>query len=105
MAISEAKLSKSVFVPQLFQKYQMMPDSPRHGGMLPVRNSKLLGGLFHNPGERSVVSVANKRAQMMGNVVVEPAGEPAHEWVFSGVIGRGGKNMVNAVFKFAAVRG
>src|ERR1700730_11211899 len=42
--------SKSIFVSELFQKYQMMHDCPSHGGMLPVGDAKLLGGILHDPG-------------------------------------------------------
>ena len=73
--------------------------------MLPIGNAKLFGGLLHNPGQRSVVGVAHERAQMMGDVVVEPAGEPAYERVFCRVIGRRGEDVVDAVVEFAAVRG
>ena len=52
----------STFVSQLLQKYQMMQDGAGHGGMLPIGNSKLFGGLLHNPGQRSIVGVAHERA-------------------------------------------
>src|ERR1700691_4998602 len=82
----------------------MMPDSPRHGGMLTIGNAKLLGSLLHNPGERSVVGMAHKRAQVMGDVVVEPAGEPSDDRVFSRVVSRGGKDVVHAIVELASVR-
>ena len=71
--------SRSVFIPQLLQKYQMMLDCQGHGGVLPIGNPKLLGSLLHDPGQRSIVGVAHVRAQMMGDVMVEPAGEPTHD--------------------------
>ena len=99
------KHSKSVFVSQLLQKYQMMPDCPRHGGMLPIGNPKLFGGLLHNPGQRSIVGVAHERAQMMDDVMVEPAREPTYERVTRRIIGRCREDVIHAVVKLAAVRG
>src|ERR1700730_18898235 len=83
----------------------MMPDRARHGGMLPIGNSKLLGCLLHNPGQRSIVGVAHERAQMMDDVMVEPASEPTYEWVTRRIIGRCRENVIHAVVKLAAVRG
>ena len=72
---------RSVLLPQLLQKYQMMPDRPGHGGVLPVGNPKLFGGLTHNPGERSVVRMADEGAEMVNDVMVQTACEPAHQRV------------------------
>src|SRR5271155_3893766 len=83
----------------------MMPDCLGHGGMLPIRNAKLFGGLLHDPGERSIVGVAHERAQMVDDVMVEPAREPTDERVFRRVIGRGREDVIHAVVKLAAVRG
>ena len=47
----------------------MMFDRPAHGGMLSIGNAILFGGLPNNPGQRSIVSVAHKRAQMMDYMV------------------------------------
>jgi len=81
-----------------------MTDCPSHGGMLPIRDAILCGGLLHNPGERTVVGVANKWAENGGRCDGEPANEPAHDRVFRRVIGCGGKNVINAVVKLAAIR-
>ena len=94
-----------IFVSQLLQKYQMMPDCLCHGGMLPIRNSKLFGGLLHNPGEGSIVSVADERAQMMDDVMVEPARKPTYERVIRRIIGRCRKDVIHAVVKLTTVCG
>src|ERR1700685_871462 len=73
------KRSKSVFVPQLLQKYQMMADCPRHGGVLPIGNPKLFGGLLDDPGQRSIVGMAHERAKMVGDMMVQPARESQHQ--------------------------
>jgi hypothetical protein len=65
-----------ILVSQLFQEEQMMFDGLRHSRMLAIGNSILFGGLFHDPRQRSIVSVAYKRAEMMDDMVVEPADEP-----------------------------
>ena len=93
------------FASELLQKYQMMPDGARHGGMLPIGNSKLFGGLLHDPGQRSIVGVAHERAQMMDDVMVKSAGKPTHERVIRRVVGRCREDVVHAVVKLAAVRG
>lgn len=54
--------SELVFIPQLPQKYQMMPDGPAHGGVLPVSDPELGGGFSHDPGERRVMGMAHVRA-------------------------------------------
>ena len=97
--------SKSVFVSQLLQKYQMVQDRPRHGGMLPIGNSKFFGRLLHDSGQGSVVCVAHERAKMVNDVVVEPAGKPTYDWAIGGVIGRGREDVVHPIVKFAAIRG
>src|SRR5271155_4632313 len=99
------KCSESVLVPQLLQEYQMMPDCLSHGGVLPIRNAKLFGGLLHDPGQWSVVGVADERAQMVDDVMVEPAREPSDERVFCRIIGRGREDVIDTVVKLAAVRG
>src|SRR5271170_7786533 len=97
--------SKSVFVAQLFQKYQMMLDRPSHGGMLPIGNSKLFGGLLHDPCQRSIVGMAHERAQMVDDVMVEPTSKPTHDRVIRRIISRCRENVIHAVVKLAAVRG
>src|SRR5271155_1995845 len=99
------KLSESDFVPQLLQEYQMMPDCLSHGGVLPVGNAKLCGGLFHDPGQRSIVGVAHERAQMVDNVMVEAAREPTDERVFRRIIGRRREDVIHTVVKLTTVRG
>src|SRR5215469_11049134 len=99
------KRSELVFIPQLLQKYQMMPDRPGHSGVLPVGDPELSGGLPHNPGERRVVGMADMRTQMVDDVMVQPTGEPAHKRVFGRVIGCGCEDVIHAVVKLAAVRG
>src|SRR5271169_83917 len=99
------KCSKSVFVPQLLQEYQMMPDCLSHGAVLPIRNAKLFGGLLHDPGQRSIVGVAHERAQMVNDVMVEPTHEPSDERVFRSIISRGREDVIHAVVKLTTVRG
>lgn len=40
---------------------------------------------------------------MVDDVMIEPAGKPSHNRVFGGVVGCGGKDVVHAVVKLAAV--
>src|SRR5579863_6523355 len=82
-----------------------MFDRLRHGGMLPVTNTVLFSGLLHNPGQRSIVSVADKRAEMMDDMVVEPAHQPADERGLSRVVGRGREDMIDPVVKLVAAQG
>src|ERR1700729_3266736 len=82
----------------------MMPDCLSYGGVLPIRNPKLFGGFFHDPGQRSIVGVAHERAQMVDDVMVEPAGEPTDERVFRRIISRGREDVIDAVVKLSAVR-
>ena len=70
--------------------------------MLPIGNSKLFGSLLHNPGQRCIVGVANEGAQMMDNVMVEPARKPTDERVTRRVIGRCRENVIHAIVKLAA---
>ena len=102
IAVVCLKCSRLVFDSQLLQKYQMMPDCARHGGMLPVGDSKLFGGLLHDAGQRSIVGVADKRAQMMDDVMVETAREPAHDRIRRRVIGCGREDVIDAVVEVAA---
>src|ERR1035438_118307 len=83
----------------------MMFDRPAHCGMLPIGNAILLGGLLHNPGQRSIVSVAHKRAQMMDYMVVEPANQPTDERASRRVVGRGREDVIDPVVKLVAVGG
>src|SRR5580704_16026935 len=99
------KCSESVFVPQLLQEYQMMPDCLSHGGVLPIRNPKLFGGLLHDPGQRSIVGMTHERAKMVHDVMVEPAREPTDERVFGRIIGRCREDVIHAVVKLTTVRG
>ena len=96
---------ESVLVPQLFQKYQMMPDRPCHRGVLAIRNAELFGGLLHDAGERGVVSVADVGAEVVHDVVIESSDEPADEGVLGGVVGCGGEDVVDAVFELVAAGG
>ena len=82
-----------------------MPDCPGHGGMLPIGNSKLFGGLLHNPGQRSIVGMADERTQMMCDVMVEAARKPTYDWVAGCIIGRCREDVIDAVVKLAAARG
>jgi hypothetical protein len=99
------KRSKLVAIPQLFQKYQMMPDCAGHGGVLPIGDPELFGGLLNDPCERSIVSMANVRAEMMDDVMVKPAREEAHNWIFGCVISRCGEDVIHAVLELAALGG
>ena len=81
----------------------MMYDRPTHRGILPIGNAILFGGLLHNPGQRSIVSVAHKGAQMMDYMMVEPARKPSYERVTRRIIGRGREDVIDAAVKLAAV--
>ena len=87
------------------QENQMMHDRLPHGGMLPIGNAILFGGLLHNPGQRSIVSVAHKRAQMMDDMMVEPARKPTYQRVTRRIIGRCREDVIDAVVKLAAAGG
>ena len=82
-----------------------MPDGLSHGGVLPIGNPKFFGGLLHNPGQRSIVGMAHERAQMVDDVMVEPASEPTDERVFRRIIGRCCEDVIHAVLKLTTVRG
>src|SRR3984957_7582602 len=83
----------------------MMQNCPSHGGMMPIGNSKLFGGLLHNPGQRSIVGMAHERAQMVDDVMVEPASEPTDERVFRRILGRCREDVIHAVVEVTTVRG
>ena len=82
-----------------------MPDRPGHGGVLAVGYAELLGGLLHDAGERSVVGVADEGAKVVGDVMVEAAGEPADDGVGGRVVGCGGEDVIDTVLELVAVRG
>src|SRR5271163_2196801 len=83
----------------------MMPDCLSHGGVLPIGNPKLRGGLLHDSGQRSIVGVAHERAQMMDDVMVETAREPTDERIFRRIIGGWREDVIHAVVKLTAVGG
>src|SRR5690348_10196985 len=82
----------------------MMADRSSHGGMLPIGDAKLFGGLSHNPCELRIVSVADERAQMMRNMMVQPADEPTYDRVTRRIIGCCRKDVIDTVVKLAAIR-
>jgi len=83
----------------------MMPDCLSHSGVLPIGDPKLFGGLLHDPGQRRIVGVAHERAQMVDDVMVQPAREPTDEPVFRRIIGRCREDVIHAIVKLTAVRG
>src|SRR5580700_8538321 len=83
----------------------MMPDCLSHSGVLPIRNPKLFGGFFHDPGQRSIVGMAHERAQMVDDVMVEAACEPTDQRIFRRIIGRRREDVIYAVVKLTTVRG
>src|SRR5579863_7339046 len=80
----------------------MMLDRLGHGRVMPVGYAKFLGGLLHNPGQRRIVSVANKRAQVMHDMVIQSAHEPTNERVRGRVVGRGCENVIDPVVELVA---
>src|ERR1700752_274065 len=82
----------------------MMFDRPAHCGMLPVGNTKRLCSLLHNPGQRSIVSVAYKRAQMMHYVVIAPASKPTDKRLRCRVVGGCREDVIDPVVKLAAAQ-
>src|SRR5215470_16114389 len=72
--------------------------------MLPIGNAVLLGSLLDNPGERSVVSVTHKWAQMMDDMVIQSARKPTDHGDFSRVVGCGGEDVIDPVVKFVAAQ-
>jgi len=82
-----------------------MPDSPGHGGVLPIGNPKLLGSLLHDPGQWSIVGMANERAQVVDDMMVKSAHEPTDKRFFGCIIGRCGEDMIHAVVKLRTIRG
>src|SRR5215472_586552 len=83
----------------------MMSDRLHHRRLLPVGYAIFFGRLLHNPGQRSIVSVAYKRAQMMGDMVVEAASKPTDERVRGRVVSRGREDVINPVVKLVAAQG
>src|SRR5580704_4349953 len=83
----------------------MMPDCLSHGGVLPIGNPKLFGGLLDDSGQRSIVRMAHERAKMVNDMMVEPPGEPTDKRVFSRIIGRCREDVIHAVVKLTTVRG
>ena len=81
-----------------------MPDRSSHGWMLAIGDAKLFGSLSHNPSELGIVSVADEGAQMMRDVMVQTANEPTHDRVLCRIISRRREDVIDAVFKLAAVR-
>src|SRR5579863_5923277 len=82
-----------------------MFDRLRHGWMLAIGYTIFFGGLLHNPGQRSVVSVAHKRAQMVDDVMIQPADEPTDQRGFGRIVRRGGEDVVDPVVELVAVCG
>ena len=84
----------------------MMPDSLGHGLVLPVGYAKFLEQFRLNDAcQWSVMGVADVRAEVMDDVMIETADKPAHQRVFSSVVSGCGEDVVNAVFKLAAMQG
>ena len=83
----------------------MMFDRPAHCGMLAIGNAILLGRLLHNPGERRVVSVTHKRAQMMDDMVIEPTRKPTDQRLRGRVVSSCREDVVDSIVKFAAAQG
>src|SRR5215472_1739116 len=94
-----------ISVSQLFQKQQVVFDCLRHGRMLPIGYAIFFGGLLHDPGQRGIVSVALKRAQMMDDMVIESADKPSDKRVLGCVVGGRGENVMDPVIELVAVRG
>src|ERR1700727_4713 len=81
----------------------MMFDRLSHGRMLPVRYAIFFRRLLHDAGQGSIVSVAYERAQMMDDVVVEPADEPTDKRGFGRVVVRGCEDVMDPVIELVAV--
>src|SRR5271163_2394639 len=96
---------KLILFPQLLQKYQMVLNGPAHCGIFAIRNAIFFGGLFHDPCQRSIVSVADKRTEMMDDMVVEPASKPTDQRLRGRVIGGCREDVIDPVVELAAVRG
>ena len=99
---SGTKRSLPCAVAQLLQKYQVMPYRTRHGGMLTVRNAKLVGSFLYDLRERSIMSVAHKRTQVMDHVMIEPARQPTHHWIGGCVVCCRSEDVIHAVFELVA---
>src|SRR5215472_1557305 len=83
----------------------MMFDRLCHGRMLPIGYAIFFGSLLHNPGQRSIVSVAHKWAQMMDDMVIESAGKPSDQRVLGRVVGGRREDVMDPVIELVAVRG
>ena len=81
----------------------MVPDCPGHGGVLPIGNTEFFGGLLYDPGQRSIVGMAHEWAQVVDDVVVEPADKPADKRVFCRIISGGGEDVIHAIVELTAV--
>jgi len=82
-----------------------MPDSPGHGGVLPIGNPKLLGSLLHDPGQWSIVVWQTKGHRLVDDMMVKSAHEPTDKRFFGCIIGRCGEDMIHAVVKLRTIRG
>src|SRR6266849_696686 len=94
--------ARSRLAAQALQKYQMMPDRLTHCGVLPIGNTKLFGGLLHNPCQRNIVSVAHKRAEMVDYMMVEPARKPSYDRVTRRIVGGCREDVIDAAVELAA---
>src|ERR1700726_1135708 len=86
--------ARSRLAAQPLQKYQMMYDRASHGGVLAIRNPILFGRLLHNTGQRTIVRVADKRTQMMDDMMVEPPRQPSYERVTGRIVGCGREDVI-----------
>src|ERR1700677_1290554 len=97
--------ARSGLAAEPLQERKMLCQRLSHCGILPVGNAKLFGGLRHDPGQGRVVSVADKRAQMMDYMMVESARKPAYDRVTCRIIGCCRKNVIDAVVELTAAGG
>src|SRR5277367_6250565 len=83
----------------------MVPDCLSYSGVLPVGNPEFFSGLLHDSGQRSIVRMAHERAQVVNDVMVEPAGKPTDERVFRRIVGCCREDVIHTIVKLTAVRG
>src|SRR6201996_3625870 len=81
----------------------MMPNTPDHCGVLTIRNPEFLSGLSRNPSQGSVVRVADERAKMVRDVMIQTPSQPAHQRPLGGIIGGRGEDVIHAVVKLIAI--
>lgn len=87
---------------ELFKKDEVVPDGSGHRGVFSVRNIEFCRGLADDARNPRVVGVASEGAEVMRDVMVQAASEKPDDRAPGGVVGCGGKNVINPVVEFSS---